>query len=97
MNFTMGMAVVLAKVAGGAILVEAMTGLKSEIKPNLFPFDFRYLNLAFGSPEKLLFEQAAAELVAYIKEEEPDYSSANIHTWAKEPDARAAMEKGTMI
>lgn len=97
MNLTMGMAMALAEVAGGAILVEMLTGLKGVIRPNLFPFDFRYFNVAFGTPEKFLYEQVSAELMAYIKEEEPDYSSTNIHTWGKEPDGRTGIEKGMMI
>lgn len=97
MNLSMGLAVVLAEVAGGTILTELLTGLTGEIKPNLFPFDFKYFNIAFGTPEKFLYEQAAAELTAYIRGEEPDYSSTNIHTWGKEPDGRTAMEKGMMI
>lgn len=97
MNLSMGLAVVLAEAAGGAVLVELLTGLQGEIRPNLFPFDFKYFNIAFGTPEKFLYEQAAAELTAYIRGEEPDYSSTNIHTWGKEPDGRTAMEKGMMI
>lgn len=97
MNISMGLAVVLAEVAGGAILVEKLTGLRGEIRPNLLPFDFKYFNIAFGSPEKFLYEQASVELLAYIKDEEPDYSSANIHTWGKAPDGRTGLEKGMMI
>lgn len=97
MNISMGMAVVLAEVVGGAILVEKLTGLRGEIRPNLLPFDFRYFNIAFGSAEKLMYEQASTELLAYIKDEEPDYSSANIHTWGKEADGRTGIEKGMMI
>ena len=97
MSVSMGLAMALAEVAGGCILVEALTGLEGEIRPNLFPFDFRYFNIAFGSPEKFLYEQASAELLAYITGGCPDYSSTNIHTWAKEADGRSAMEKGMMI
>lgn len=97
MNLSMGLAVVLAEVAGGAILTEILTGLRGEIRPNLFPFDFKRFNIAFGTPEKFLYEQVSVELAAYIRDGEPDYSSTNIHTWAKEPDARSAMEKGMMI
>lgn len=97
MNLSMGLALVLAEVAGGAILTEMLTGLKGEIRPNLFPFDFKQFNIAFGTPEKFLYEQAAVELAAYIRDGEPDYSSTNIHTWGKEPDGRTAMEKGMMI
>lgn len=97
MNFSMGMGMALAEVAGGAILVEALTGLKGEIKPNLFPFDLKNFNLAFGSPEKFLYEQIASELSAYIREDIPDYSSTNIHTFGKNPDGRTGIEKGMMI
>lgn len=97
MNISMGLAVVLAEVAGGAILVEKLTGLEGVIRPNLLPFDFKYFNIAFGSPEKFIYEQASVELLGYIKDEEPDYSSTNIHTWGKEPDGRTGLEKGMMI
>jgi len=97
MNLSMGLSMVLAEVAGGAILIQLLTGLKADIKPNLFPFDFKSFNIAFGTPEKFLYEQLSAEVVAYLKNGEPDYSSTNIHTWAKAPDGRSAMEKGMMI
>ena len=97
MNLSMGFATALAEVAGGAVLTEALTGLSGEIRANLFPFDFRDFNIAFGSPEKFLMERMAAELAAYIHEEEPDYSSTNIHTWGKSADGRTGMEKGMMI
>lgn len=97
MNISMGMTLALAEVTGGAILMEALTGLKGEIRPNLFPFDFNNFNFAFGSPEKFLYEQLAAELSAYIRDDSPDYSSTNIHSYGKYPDGRTGMEKGMMI
>lgn len=97
MNLHAGFAMALAEVVGGAIFTQELTGLRGEIRPNLFPFDFRSFNIAFGSAEKFLIEQMAASLCAFIHEEEPDYSSTNIHTWGKEADGRTAMEKGMMI
>ena len=97
MHITMGYAQALAETVGSAILMEAVTGLPADIRPNLDPVDLKRFNIAFGTPLKFFLEQAGYELLSALREEPVPFSSVNIHTFAKECDCRAAMEKGMLM
>mgnify|MGYP004466958695 CR=1 FL=1 len=97
MHITMGYAMAFAETVGSAILMEAMTGVSADIRPNLDPTDLRHMSIAFGTPLKFFLEQAGYELLSAFRGEPFPRASVNIHTLAKECDARAAMEKGMLM
>ena len=97
MSVTDGFAVNLAETMGCAYLLHVITGLRVDIRPNLLPFDLRTMGLSFGSPEKFLLEQMAADLYAQILDEEVSYRSTNVHTLAKRCGAQSCFERGSLM
>ncbi len=97
MSVTDGFAVNLAETVGCAYLLNALTGLRVDIRPNLLPFDLRTMGLSFGSSEKFLLERMAADLYAQILDEKLSYRSTNVHTLAKQCGAQSCFERGSLM
>lgn len=97
MSITDGFAVNLAETLGCAYLLNALTGVRVDIRPNLLPFDLRTMGLSFGSPEKFMLERMAADLYAQILGQDFSYRSTNIHTLAKQCGIQSCFERGALM
>lgn len=87
----------LAEVLGTSIIMRELTGLKVDFHVQMYPFDFRQMNMVFGSPEKLLFDFLNIELNAKLHSLPFAVRSTNIHTWAKKTGIQSAAEKGSLM
>ena len=97
LNLIAAYAQTLAETVGGAIIYEALTGVRASYSANLFPFDFYDMSLPFGTPENLLLQWTNKELAARINGGEywgPD--SADIHTNAPRCGIQACVEKASL-
>ena len=94
LNLVAAYAQTLAENLGGAIIFEALTGVRTHFSTNVFTFDFRDLSMPFGTPEKLLLEWISDEVNARIHGYEyHGPGGADIHTNAVRCGIQACIEK----
>ena len=80
MSVSMSFAVVLAEVLGSGLITNELTGLDILIKPEIFPYDMRSMNYAYGSPEKFVYEAMSADFLAQLMDAPMNYHCTNIHS-----------------
>lgn len=80
MSVSMSFALVLAEVLGSGLITNELTGLDILIKPEIFPYDMRSMNYAYGSPEKFVYEAMSADFLAQLMDAPVNYHCTNIHS-----------------
>jgi trimethylamine:corrinoid methyltransferase-like protein len=80
LSVSMSFAVVLAEVLGSGLLTHELTGLDILIRPEIFPYDMRSMNYAYGSPEKFVYEAMSADFLAQLLDVPVNYHCTNIHS-----------------
>jgi len=88
-----GIALILAEVLMGAIIVNRLTGLETHIGVSLLPFDFKDVNLVFGTPEMPLLHSICNGFNNALFNRAGNGGGVEIHTHALRPDSQAAAEK----
>ncbi len=83
----------VAEVVGGALVLQAATGLPVDWGVRVVAFDLRGMAMSFGGPEDLLFRWACEELNAFCHGREPGPPGGVLRTQAKVPGPQAAAEK----
>lgn len=97
MNLVAAYAQTLAETVGGALVIEALTGIPTLYGTNLFTFDFYALTMPFGTPEKLLLEWTNAEVAGRIGGGVfNQVYSTDIHTNALRCGMQASVEKASL-
>ena len=92
------LAMAVAEVIGGSIVLSLVTDLPVDFGIGLHAFDLRHGSMVFGSPEAYLFGQLNAEINAfYGRYRERGQAAAGIHVRANFPGAQAAAEKASLM
>jgi len=97
LNIVAAYAQTIAETVGGAVLIEALTGISTTYSTNIFPFDFYDISMPFGTPEKILLEWANMEVAGRVGGGR--YMgpwSGDIHTNAPRCGIQACMEKAIL-
>jgi len=87
----------LAEVVGGAVVFEALTGVRAYYNTRILPFDFYDMTMPFGSPEMMFLECANTEVSARVSG--GAYfgpSAADIHVMAPRSGVQASAEKAAL-
>lgn len=90
------LALALAELIGGMIVMRLLTGLPTTFHLGVFPFDLRVGAMVFGSPENVQLQMMAADCYRFYGGPEgaaPD----NLHMMAKRPDAQAGADKAACL
>lgn len=87
------LALAVAEVIGGAMIVEAISGIDVGWSIRICCIDLRTMALSFGAPEEVLFQLAISEINAYYHGQEPGPPWFILHTQAKLPGIQAAAER----
>jgi trimethylamine:corrinoid methyltransferase-like protein len=97
LNLVAAYAQTAAESIGGAVLFEALTGVRAYYGTNLFTFDFRDMAMPFGTPEKLLLEWTNTEVAARLPGGEYlGQFATDIHTNAPRCGIQACAEKASL-
>jgi len=83
----------LAETLGAAMIAQRLTGLQAHIWLSLYPFDFKDLNLAFGTPETLMLNLVCRDFTDALFGTTSHGGGVEIHSNSIFPDAQTAAEK----
>lgn len=61
---------------------------------SVFPFDMKYLTMAFGRPEEILYQRISRQIQRYIFGSAP---GGNAHSMGKASDIQVGIEKASMV
>lgn len=91
---TEAFATILAETLGGAILINALTGIPAGFHVAIEAFDFRYMTQGFGTPEKMILERLTTAFNEALYKRRTTRCHIEIHTQAALPGVQSCAEKG---
>jgi len=97
LNMVAAYAQTLAETVGGAIVFEALTGVRAFYHTRILPFDFYDMTIPFGAPEMMLLECINTEVAARVRGDAYTGPSAvDMHVMAPRLGLQASCEKAAL-